>query len=132
MPDSCGTSILLGKIDGMEIPRTQWLRGVLDLCLLAVVDAEPAYGYEMTRRLAAAGLEVAGGSIYPALGRLRRDGLVETTERPGDGGPARTYYGTTAAGREALAAGRAAWGDFAEGVRAVLTTTAVGHQEGAQ
>ena len=100
--------------------NAQWLRGVLDLCLLAVVDAEPAYGYEMTRRLAAAGLEVAGGSIYPALGRLRRDGLVETYAQPGEGGPGRTYYRATPAGRDTLAASRAAWTDFAAAVGRTL------------
>ena len=37
--------------------RTQLLRGVLDLCLLAVIEESPAYGYEMTKRLRARGLE---------------------------------------------------------------------------
>lgn len=104
----------------MDAPTSQWLRGVLDLCLLAVVHTEPAYGYEMTRRLAALGLEVADGSIYPALGRLRRDGLVEVFSRPGEAGPARTYYRTTEAGRAVLADGRAAWAGFAAGVTRVL------------
>lgn len=99
-----------------DLPSSQWLRGVLDLCLLAVVDAEPAYGYEMTRRLATAGLDVADGSIYPALGRLRRDALVEVFRRPGEAGPPRSYYRTTAAGRETLAGWRDAWTDFAAGV----------------
>ena len=59
--------------------RTELLRGVLDLCLLAVMDEEPAYGYEMTKRLRDRGLAIVGeGSIYPLLGRLERDGLVET------------------------------------------------------
>jgi PadR family transcriptional regulator PadR len=99
-----------------EVPRAQWLRGVLDLCLLGVVDAEPAYGYEMTRRLDGLGLAVADGSIYPALGRLRRVGLVEVFRRPGEAGPPRTYYRTTTAGREALVGWRQAWTEFATGV----------------
>ena len=64
--------------------RSQLLRGVLDLCLLAVMGDGPAYGYEMTKRLRARGLSIVGeGSIYPLLGRLERDGLVETVE-PGE------------------------------------------------
>jgi PadR family transcriptional regulator PadR len=56
--------------------RSQLLRGVLDLCLLAVMGEGPAYGYEMTKRLRARGLSIVGeGSIYPLLGRLERDGL---------------------------------------------------------
>src|SRR4029077_11116274 len=62
-----------------ESRRSQMLRGVLDLCLLAVVLDEPAYGYEMTRRLRERGLSTVGeGSIYPLLGRLEREGLVAT------------------------------------------------------
>ena len=60
----------------------QLLRGALDLCLLAVMEEGPAYGYEMTKRLRARGLSTVGeGSIYPLLGRLEREGLVETLSR---------------------------------------------------
>jgi len=49
--------------------RTALLRGVLDICLLAVIDDGPAYGYEMTKRLRERGLAIVGeGSIYPLLG----------------------------------------------------------------
>jgi hypothetical protein len=49
-----------------ESRRSQMLRGVLDLCLLAVVVDEPAYGYEMTRRLRERGLSIVGeGSSIP-------------------------------------------------------------------
>lgn len=90
--------------------RTQLLRGVLDLCLLAVVDDEPAYGYEMTKRLRARGLAVVGeGSIYPLLGRLERDGLVETYRAASNGGPPRKYYRTSPDGQRALADGVADW-----------------------
>ena len=54
--------------------RTELLRGVLDLCLLAVIDEGPAYGYGMTKRLRDRGLAIVGeGSIYPFLGRLERE-----------------------------------------------------------
>ena len=85
--------------------RSQLLRGVLDLCLLAVVEEEPAYGYEMTRRLRARGLSIVGeGSIYPLLGRLERDGLVNTYRAASNGGPPRKYYSLTEAGKAQLAA----------------------------
>ncbi len=49
----------------------------------------PAYGYEMTRRLRERGLRiVAEGSIYPLLGRLERDGLVDTYRAASNDGPA--------------------------------------------
>jgi PadR family transcriptional regulator PadR len=90
--------------------RTQLLRGVLDLCLLAVMEDGPAYGYEMTKRLRARGLSIVGeGSIYPLLGRLEREGLVETYREASDGGPPRKYYRPSIEGRRALAAGVSEW-----------------------
>lgn len=102
-------------------PSSQWLRGVLDLCLLAAVSREPLYGYQMTRHLSAAGLAVvAEGSIYPALGRLERSGLVEGFLRAGSGGPPRKYYRLTTAGRRMLRQRSAQWREFARAVEVVL------------
>jgi PadR family transcriptional regulator PadR len=93
-----------------EARRSQLLRGVLDLCLLAVMEEGPAYGYEMTKRLHARGLSIVGeGSIYPLLARLEREGLVETYRAASNGGPPRKYYRPSAEGRRALAAGVAEW-----------------------
>ena len=79
--------------------RSELLRGVLDLCLLAVMDEGPAYGYEMTRRLRDRGLAIVGeGSIYPLLGRLERDGLVETYRGASNGGPPRSNTAPRAPG----------------------------------
>jgi PadR family transcriptional regulator, regulatory protein PadR len=90
--------------------RTQLLRGVLDLCLLAVMAEGPAYGYEMTKRLRARGLATVGeGSIYPLLARLEREGLIETERVASNGGPPRKYYRPSREGRRALAAGIAEW-----------------------
>jgi len=104
-----------------ETRRSQMLRGVLDLCLLAVIVDEPAYGYEMTRRLRARGLSAVGeGSIYPLLGRLEREGLVATYREVSDGGPPRKYYSASPSGRRALAEGVQAWHDVRGEVDAVL------------
>jgi PadR family transcriptional regulator PadR len=90
--------------------RSQLLRGVLDLCLLAVMEDGPAYGYEMTKRLRGRGLSIVGeGSIYPLLGRLERDGLVETHRAVSNGGPPRKYYSLSSAGEHALEAGVSEW-----------------------
>ena len=90
--------------------RSQLLRGVLDLCLLAVMSEGPAYGYEMTKRLKARGLSIVGeGSIYPLLGRLERDSLVETRRAASNGGPPRKYYSLSPEGARALKSGVAEW-----------------------
>jgi PadR family transcriptional regulator PadR len=106
--------------------RTDLLRGVLDLCLLAVMDEGPAYGYEMTKRLRDRGLAIVGeGSIYPLLGRLERDGLVETYRAASNGGPPRKYYRPSGAGRLALAVGVSEWRAARDAVDAVLAPVKV-------
>jgi PadR family transcriptional regulator, regulatory protein PadR len=104
-----------------ESRRSQLLRGALDLCLLAVMEEGPAYGYEMTKRLRDRGLAIVGeGSIYPLLGRLERDGLVETYRAASDGGPPRKYYRPSDAGRVALALGVSEWRTTRDAIDAVL------------
>jgi PadR family transcriptional regulator, regulatory protein PadR len=106
--------------------RTDLLRGVLDLCLLAVMDEGPAYGYEMTKRLRERGLGIVGeGSIYPLLGRLERDGLVETYRAASDGGPPRKYYQPSSAGRLALTLGVSKWRAARDAVDGVLGAVSV-------
>ncbi|HEX2856205.1 MAG TPA: PadR family transcriptional regulator [Propionibacteriaceae bacterium] len=106
--------------------RTELLRGVLDLCLLAVIAEGPAYGYEMSKRLRERGLAIVGeGSIYPLLGRLERDGLVDTFRAASNGGPPRKYYRPSAAGRAALAIGVAEWRAARDAVDAVLAPVTI-------
>jgi len=104
-----------------EDPTSQWLRGVLDLCLMAVLAHEPLYGYEMTRHLTSAGLStVADGSIYPALSRLEKAGLIESFTQAGSGGPPRKYYRLTPSGRTTLVNRSQEWRTFSNSIESVL------------
>ncbi|GAA3843016.1 MULTISPECIES: PadR family transcriptional regulator [Amycolatopsis] len=101
--------------------RAQWLRGVLDPCVLALVERRESYGYELAQALDAAGLgPIQGGTLYPVLLRLQRTGLLTASWREGSAGPARKYYRITAAGAEKLRLTRADWREFTAGVAAVL------------
>jgi PadR family transcriptional regulator PadR len=112
---------IIRRMGDGEQRQSQLLRGVLDLCLLAVIEEQPAYGYEMTKRLRERGLFIVGeGSIYPLLGRLERDGLVQTHRAPSDGGPPRKYYRTSGKGQRALARGVAEWRAVRDAVDGVL------------
>ena len=107
--------------------RTELLRGTLDLCLLAVMQEGPAYGYEMTKRLRARGLSIVSeGSIYPLLGRLEREGLVETYRAASNGGPPRKYYRPSEEGRRALEAGASEWRAARDAIDAVLGNVSLG------
>ena len=100
---------------------SQLLRGVLDMCLLALISEEPSYGYEMVRKLEQRGLElVSEGTIYPLLSRLQRRGLVETYLTPSTGGPPRKYYRVTAHGRNVLGVWTSEWDDFRRSVDSVV------------
>ena len=99
----------------------EWLRGLLDLCVLAVIDQGPTYGYRIAATLSAAGLgEIKGGTLYPLLSRAERDGLVDTHWEAGDGGPGRKYYTLTVEGRQRLTILRGQWKDFREDITKVL------------
>ncbi|HEY0217814.1 MAG TPA: PadR family transcriptional regulator [Cellulomonas sp.] len=93
---------------------TQLLKGVLDVAVLAVVAEEDGYGYDVVRRLRAAGLsEVGDASVYGTLRRLYSSGALTSYVVPSDEGPHRKYYGINAQGRAMLAAQRTDWRQFA-------------------
>ncbi len=99
-------------MDGERWPA-EWLRGVLELCVLAVVAEGETYGYAVIARLREAGLgTVKGGTLYPVLARLEVEGLLTSSWRDGDNGPGRKYYVATPAGRRALQERGDSWRTF--------------------
>ena len=101
--------------------RSQLLRGALDAAVLAVVAEQDGYGYDVLRRLRAAGLsDVGDASVYGTLRRLYRSGALTSYVLPSDEGPHRRYYGITDRGRAQLDDARALWGDFARALSALL------------
>ncbi|MFI7606533.1 PadR family transcriptional regulator [Micromonospora sp. NPDC049366] len=102
--------------------RAQWLRGVLDLCVLALLSRGESYGYELSQALRAHGLgTVQGGTLYPVLLRLQRSGLVTAHWREGETGPARKYYRISPAGSTALRTAATDWTAFAASVGAIMS-----------
>ncbi len=100
---------------------SQLLKGVLDMCLLAIISEEPSYGYEMVDKLQDKGLElVSEGSIYPLLSRLQKKGFIEGYFVESTGGPPRKYYRIAPAGRHRLDEWSAEWRRLSRGVEEVL------------
>lgn len=92
---------------------TQLLKGVLDVAVLAVVAREDGYGYDVVRRLRAAGLDQVGeASVYGTLRRLYASGALTSYVVPSDEGPHRKYYGINAQGRSMLETQRKDWHAF--------------------
>ncbi|MBU4214149.1 MAG: PadR family transcriptional regulator [Actinobacteria bacterium] len=104
---------------------TQLLKGVLDLAVLAVVEEEDGYGYDVVRRLRASGIdEVGDASVYGTLRRLYAAGALTSYVVPSDEGPHRKYYGINAQGRTLLARQRKDWASFADAMNRLLEDVA--------
>lgn len=98
------------------------LKGHLDLLLLAAVQVGPAHGYAIaeTLRLRSAGIfDLAEGTLYPALHRLERGGLLSSRWSEVTGRRRRVYQ-LTRKGQQALAKRHNEWHDFARAVHAVV------------
>jgi PadR family transcriptional regulator PadR len=105
------------------VDGSQLLRGALDAAVLAVVAEEDGYGYNVVRRLRAAGLtDVGDASVYGTLRRLYRSGALTSYVMPSDEGPHRRYYGITERGRAQLEEAREVWADFSRALSSLLQT----------
>ena len=97
----------------------QLKKGVLTLCVLALLNRRDSYAYEIASTLSDA-IGMGEGTIYPLMRRMQSDGLVETYLVESTAGPSRKYYRLTDAGRAALSAQGAEWRGFARAVDALL------------
>ena len=98
------------------------LKGNLDLLVLEVLAERPAHGYDVITSLRnrSDGLfDLPEGTVYPALHRLERAGLLRS-RWTSDAARRRRVYALTAAGRTALVAEREQWSRFVAGVGAIL------------
>ena len=101
---------------------SQLRRGTIEYCVLALLQHEPRYGFDIVRELGGVdGLLTSEGTIYPLLARLRRDRLVETSWRESKSGPPRRYYELTADGQQALQQFAGEWARFSDAVDRLLT-----------
>jgi PadR family transcriptional regulator, regulatory protein PadR len=99
------------------------LHGALDALILKVLSRGPSHGYAVARAIEDAtgdALLVEEGSLYPALYRLERKGLVEAEWGTSELGRRAKLYRLTAPGREQLAAEVDTWRRFSVGVSKVL------------
>jgi len=106
--------------------RREVLKGHLDLLLLSVVDDQPLHGYSIIRELrqrSDGAFDLKDGTIYPALHRLERSGLLRSKEIIGEGPRPRRVYSLTAKGQEALRTQSDVWLEFHTAMDKVLEKT---------
>jgi transcriptional regulator len=102
--------------------RAELLKGHLDALILAVVEREPAHGYAILERLRQTSggvFDLPEGTLYPALHRLERAGLLASRWAE-HAGRRRRVYRVTRRGRRVLAGEKQNWQSFSEAIGAVL------------
>lgn len=106
--------------------QTDALRGSLDLLVLKTLSLAPMHGWGISQRvqqISDGALELNQGSLYPALQRLEKDGLITSEWGTTDNNRRARYYRITASGRKALGDELESWRRFAAGLEAVLRTS---------
>ena len=91
---------------------TQLRKGVVEYCVLGLLEREVMYGWQLSEQLVASGMIASIGTLYPMLSRLRTQGLISAYDQASDAGPVRKYYRLTDTGTRQLDAFRAQWADF--------------------
>lgn len=99
-----------GPAENWEV---QLRKGCLELAILASLWENRLYGLEILRRLASGSdLVIAEGTVYPLLGRLKAEGLVDSEWVEADAGHPRKYYRLTSRGRHRAVQMARVWADF--------------------
>lgn len=107
----------------MPAKKTDLLQGTLDLLILKTVAQQPLHGYGIAQRILVTSketLQVQQGSLYPALHRLERQGLLTAEWKDSGNGPMAKLYSLTADGRKRFKEEMADWQRYAGAVALVL------------
>ncbi|WP_419726941.1 PadR family transcriptional regulator [Terrisporobacter petrolearius] len=99
--------------------NTQFRKGVLEICVLALISKKDMYGYEIVQNISKV-INVNEGTIYPILRRLTKDEFFEAYILESSEGPARKYYKITTTGKSYLRKMINEWNDFVSAVSLIL------------
>ena len=97
----------------------QFKKGVLELCVLALLARKDCYGFELVSSISRS-VAMSEGTVYPLLKRLRDDGLLTTYLTESTEGPPRKYYRITQQGHATYCSLLAEWQQFCCGVDEII------------
>ena len=103
--------------------QPQLLKGNTETLLLALLDLEPMYGYRIVKEVdkrSSGYFAFKEGTLYPALHRLERDGLIDGRWRDTPNSVRRRYYHITAKGRQALVERLQEWQRFSQAMNSIM------------
>ncbi|WP_284140534.1 MULTISPECIES: PadR family transcriptional regulator [unclassified Virgibacillus] len=97
----------------------QFKKGVLEICVLALLDKKDRYGYELVQKISDR-IAISEGSVYPLLRRLAKEKYFTTYLKESTEGPSRKYYRLTEDGRKYLYQLIDEWHEFTKGVNQII------------
>jgi PadR family transcriptional regulator PadR len=104
----------------LENAKAQMRKGVLELCILAIIREEEVYPSDIIARLKANDLIVVEGTLYPLLTRLKNEGLLDYSWRESNAGPPRKYFKITETGSQFLDGLSQSWQKLVQSVAQTL------------
>lgn len=99
--------------------NVQFKKGVLELCVLVLLDKQDRYGYELVQKISEQ-IDISEGTVYPLLRRLTKEGYFTTYLKESTEGPPRKYYQLTDHGRTFLYKLLQEWQEFTNGVNQII------------
>lgn len=101
--------------------ETQLLKGVLEGCVLSIIKNQQVYGYELVQMMRNYGFTtIIGGTIYPLMQKLEKQGLIKSTELVSPDGPNRKYFFITPEGVQQLEGFKEQWNSLIIKVNRIL------------
>ncbi len=108
------------EIMNTENTKAQMRKGILELCILAILNKKEGYPSEILDALRNTELIVVEGTLYPLLTRLKNSDLLTYRWEESNSGPPRKYYAITPKGAEVLTDLKTSWSTLAESVNNLL------------
>lgn len=104
--------------------NTQFNKGVIEMCVLALVRQRDFYGYELVEMISKK-IEISEGTIYPILRRLTSEKFFETYLKESNEGPPRKYYKMTDLGKRETEKILLEWSKFSENVNSIIKVRSI-------
>ncbi len=105
----------------LENTKAQMRKGILEYCILSIIDQQDAYVGDILDTLKKAELLVVEGTIYPLMTRLKNSGLLSYRWEESTGGPPRKYYSLTDKGKKFLRELSNTWNSLETSVQSITT-----------
>jgi PadR family transcriptional regulator, regulatory protein PadR len=107
----------------LENAKAQMRKGVLEMCILAIISEEEVYPSDIIVRLKENDLIVVEGTLYPLLTRLKNDGLLDYSWRESVSGPPRKYFKVSELGKNFLESLTKSWQQLVQSVNQTIAVT---------